>query len=255
MVGSRRFAPAPAAADRGPVRPRLRSPNLRPIQPLLPASAARQPPEVVGHRTRLLAARPRSEPQPAARRRPPVRPAPPGWHHAAPADRPVLEPRRHQPLRPARPLRTARARQFAAPAGQALASGTASPSSRHAAGTQPDPCGRRHRRPSERWPQTIQLAAPQTIDLTGQTDFDQLVSLARGARVAIGNDTGPMHLIAATNCASVVLFSRNSDPHLCAPRGPSVRVIQRADLRDLEAEPVMGAAMTMMSHAAGALFA
>ena len=103
--------------------------------------------------------------------------------------------------------------------------------------------------------ETIQLAAPQTIDLTGQTDFDQLVSLARGARVAIGNDTGPMHLISTTNCASVVLFSRDSDPNLCAPRGQSVRVIQSADLRDLEAEPVKGAAMTMMSHAAGALFA
>jgi ADP-heptose:LPS heptosyltransferase len=103
--------------------------------------------------------------------------------------------------------------------------------------------------------QSIQQAAPQTIDLTGQTDFDQLVSLARGARVSIGNDTGPMHLISATNCASVVLFSRASDPKLCAPRGQSVRVMQSADLRDLEAKPVRGAAMAMMSHAAGALYA
>ncbi len=103
--------------------------------------------------------------------------------------------------------------------------------------------------------EAIRQAVPQTIDLTGQTDFDQLVSLGRGARVAIGNDTGPMHLISATNCASVVLFSRDSDPKLCAPRGQSVRVIQSPDLRDLEAKPVRGAAMAMMPHAAGALYA
>ena len=40
-------------------------------------------------------------------------------------------------------------------------------------------------------------------------------------RIAIGNDTGPMHLIAAAGCPSVVLFSRDSDPALCAPRGPA----------------------------------
>lgn len=93
------------------------------------------------------------------------------------------------------------------------------------------------------------------LDLTGKTDFLQLASVFRGATLAIGNDTGPMHLISATNCASVVLFSRDSDPNLCAPRGQSVRVIQSADLQDLQAKPVRGAAMAMMSHAAGALFA
>jgi ADP-heptose:LPS heptosyltransferase len=109
--------------------------------------------------------------------------------------------------------------------------------------------------PEQTLAETIRQAVPQTIDLTGQTDFDQLVSLGRGARVAIGNDTGPMHLISATNCASVALFSRDSDPNLCAPRGQSVRVIQSPDLRHLEAKPVRGAAMTMISHAAGALCA
>jgi ADP-heptose:LPS heptosyltransferase len=109
--------------------------------------------------------------------------------------------------------------------------------------------------PEQTLAETIRQAVPETMDLTGQTDFDQIVSLGRGARVAIGNDTGPMHLISATNCASVVLFSRDSDPKLCAPRGQSVRVLQSADLRDLEATSVRDAAMTMISHAAGALYA
>jgi ADP-heptose:LPS heptosyltransferase len=101
----------------------------------------------------------------------------------------------------------------------------------------------------------IRDAVPSTIDLTGRTDFMQLTSLGAGARVAIGNDTGPMHLIAATNCPCVVLFSRDSDPKLTAPRGQSVEVIQRPDLNDLEAAPVGTAAICMMAHAAGALLA
>src|SRR5580704_16150125 len=121
MVEPLRAAPAPPAAHRGPVRPRLRPADLRPIQPLLPAAAARQPAGMVGHRARLRAARPRSEPQPPARSGPAVRTAPAGWHQATSAGRSVLEQRRYRPLRPARALCIARTRQFAAPAGQALA--------------------------------------------------------------------------------------------------------------------------------------
>ena len=95
---------------------------------------------------------------------------------------------------------------------------------------------------------------PGAIDLTGRTDFAQLTSLARAARVAIGNDTGPMHLIAAAGCPSVVLFSRDSDPALCAPRGPSVRVLRRPDLRDLDAATGDGRGdLTMLPAEAGAL--
>src|SRR5262249_2482331 len=46
--------------------------------------------------------------------------------------------------------------------------------------------------------QPLARAIDGAIDLTGRTDLDQLTSLARGATVAIGNDTGPMHLIANT---------------------------------------------------------
>ena len=80
------------------------------------------------------------------------------------------------------------------------------------------------------------------IDLTGCTDFAQLTSLARVAAVAVGNDTGPMHLIAAAGGPSIVLFSRDSDPALCAPRGASVRVLHRADLGQLDVAAVLGAA-------------
>jgi ADP-heptose:LPS heptosyltransferase len=89
-------------------------------------------------------------------------------------------------------------------------------------------------------------AIPGAIDLTGRTDLAQLTSLARAASIAVGNDTGPMHLIAATGCRSVVLFSRASDPALTAPRGPSVTVVRRPDLAALSADTVHEAAAAML---------
>lgn len=87
----------------------------------------------------------------------------------------------------------------------------------------------------------IAATCPQALDLTGQTDLFMIAELARGARGAVGNDTGPMHLIAAVGCPTLVLFSAESDPALCAPRGPTVGLIRRNDLRELSLEEVVGA--------------
>jgi ADP-heptose:LPS heptosyltransferase len=85
----------------------------------------------------------------------------------------------------------------------------------------------------------IRAAAPATRDLTGQTTLGDVASLARAAQVAVGNDTGPMHLIATAGCRSVVLFSRDSDPALCAPRGADVTVLRRPDLATLPPDAVL----------------
>ena len=79
------------------------------------------------------------------------------------------------------------------------------------------------------------------IDLTGRTGFGDLADLARAAALAVGNDTGPMHLVAVAGCPSLVLFSRDSDPARCAPRGPCVRVLRRDDLKDLPVQEVLDA--------------
>ena len=86
---------------------------------------------------------------------------------------------------------------------------------------------------------TIRAAAPRTRDLTGDTSFAEIVALAREASAAIGNDTGPMHLIAAADCPSIVLFSAESDPALCAPRGREVAVLRRTSLIGLGVDEVM----------------
>jgi ADP-heptose:LPS heptosyltransferase len=109
--------------------------------------------------------------------------------------------------------------------------------------------------PEQPLAQAILDAVPTALDLTGRTDFAQLTSLARLARVAIGNDTGPMHLAATAGCPSVVLFSRDSDPALCAPRGRSVSVIHPPDLGTLDVATVIRTIGTTVPVSAGVLVA
>jgi ADP-heptose:LPS heptosyltransferase len=89
--------------------------------------------------------------------------------------------------------------------------------------------------------EAVAEATRTAVNLAGRTSLEELASLARRASFAVGNDTGPMHLIAAAGCPSLVLFSAASDPELCAPRGAVVRVLQRRHLEDLTLEEVLAA--------------
>ncbi len=84
----------------------------------------------------------------------------------------------------------------------------------------------------------IRAACPSAIDLTGRTSIIELAALGRRAALAIGNDTGPMHLIAETRTPTLMLMSRESDPAHCAPRGPKARFLRRDFIKDLPAEEV-----------------
>lgn len=91
----------------------------------------------------------------------------------------------------------------------------------------------------------IGAACPAALDLTGRTDLAGLAGLAAGAAVAVGNDTGPMHLAASLGVPSLVLFGPESDPALTAPRGPRTRVLSVPDLSALSAERVAAALATL----------
>jgi len=84
-------------------------------------------------------------------------------------------------------------------------------------------------------------ACPGAQNLIGQTTFADIVGLARNASGAIGNDTGPMHLIAAAGCPALVLYSSESDPALTRPVGQSISVLQRDDLAMLATADVIDA--------------
>lgn len=86
---------------------------------------------------------------------------------------------------------------------------------------------------------------PQIVNLCGETSLEDIVVLARRAIGAVGNDTGPMHLIAMAGCPSLVLFSKDSNPDLCAPRpgllGGQVKTIKRENLKGLSSDEVEAA--------------
>ncbi len=95
---------------------------------------------------------------------------------------------------------------------------------------------------------TIHAACPDALDLTGQTGIADIFGLASRAAIAIGNDTGPMHLAALSGCPCVVLFSAASDPALTAPRGPHgewPRLLRAPDLAQLSVVEVTDAAQCL----------
>ncbi len=84
----------------------------------------------------------------------------------------------------------------------------------------------------------IAAACTGALNLSGQTNLSDVVALARKAQGAIGNDTGPMHMIAPTGIPTMVLFSRHSNPQRHAPKGHNVVTIQKGNLEDLAPETV-----------------
>ncbi|ACG79380.1 heptosyltransferase family protein [Phenylobacterium zucineum HLK1] len=90
----------------------------------------------------------------------------------------------------------------------------------------------------------IQRQTPRARDLTGRTDFARIAVLASRAALAVGNDTGPLHLAAAAGAPAIVIFGKTSDPSLSAPRG-RVAILQSDDLTDLTVAQVAQAANSL----------
>ncbi|MEX0693329.1 MAG: glycosyltransferase family 9 protein [Rhodospirillales bacterium] len=78
-------------------------------------------------------------------------------------------------------------------------------------------------------------------NIAGETSLPDLVTAAKRARFAVGNDNGPMHIAAFAGTPTVVLYSHESDPALCAQRGPDVTIIRRPSLTDLGVDAVYAA--------------
>ncbi len=85
----------------------------------------------------------------------------------------------------------------------------------------------------------IRQHCDNALDLTGKTSLFQIAALAHGAEAAIGNDTGPIHMIGPTGCPTIVLFSQHSNPDRHAPKGNNINVLQENALDDLPPEDVL----------------
>lgn len=100
----------------------------------------------------------------------------------------------------------------------------------------------------------VNAGAADALNLCGQTSLMDVMALARDAAAAVGNDTGPMHLIAVMGPPCVVLYSGATEPRNTRPRGPfegpgarppppgraaeTVKVVRRPELSQLTVDEV-----------------
>jgi len=85
----------------------------------------------------------------------------------------------------------------------------------------------------------ITRMCPRALNLVGKTSIFQIASLGRSAQFCIGNDTGPMHIIALTKCPTTAIFSTASFPEKAAPKGKHIKLLIREKLEDLSLEEVI----------------
>lgn len=98
--------------------------------------------------------------------------------------------------------------------------------------------------------QTILRTAPQAVNLAEKTSHADIVKLAQHAAFAVGNDTGPMHMIALSGANTLSLFSGQTDPLRCAPHTPQARWLQDASIDAISPERVLDAISDWMKDTA-----
>ncbi|HEX5006971.1 MAG TPA: glycosyltransferase family 9 protein, partial [Hyphomonadaceae bacterium] len=107
----------------------------------------------------------------------------------------------------------------------------------------------------------IMKLEPRARSIIGRTDLFQLATLSEKAVLAIGGDTGPMHLAAAARAPGVCLFAQEWTPAMAAdlqtvwnpqtrlgraaPRGGPMVVVHAASLDQIGVDDVKYAALGM----------
>lgn len=86
---------------------------------------------------------------------------------------------------------------------------------------------------------------PGVVNLAGGASLLDLAALASQAALAVGNDSGPTHLMAYAGAPGLMLMSRVTDPGHCAPRA-KMGWLKRDDLADLPAQAVFDALRPLM---------
>jgi ADP-heptose:LPS heptosyltransferase len=104
---------------------------------------------------------------------------------------------------------------------------------------------------------------PRIKSIIGRTDLFQLATLAERAVLAIGGDTGPMHLAAAARAPGVCLFAQEWTPEMAydlltvwnpqtrlgraAPRGGPMILLHAANLEEISVDDVKWASIGLGS--------
>jgi len=85
----------------------------------------------------------------------------------------------------------------------------------------------------------------------GQAGRVDIAELARRAQIAIGNDTGPIHIAGTVGCPAIGLFSGKTDPNKSKPLGARVVALQEQDIAAIAPETVCEAINGLLSPTAG----
>ncbi len=93
----------------------------------------------------------------------------------------------------------------------------------------------------------IAQACPQAVDLTGKTAITDIPALARAARAALGNDTGPIQMIGPTGCKTLGLYPGFSNPRRHGPLGAHVLTIQGETMDAISIDDVKAAFTPFLS--------
>ena len=92
----------------------------------------------------------------------------------------------------------------------------------------------------------VARAVPGAKTLCTRTDLFQVASLGRHAVLAVGNDTGPMHMVTLAGAPGVALFATSeSSPDLARPRGSNVIVVESDILEEVSVSDVTQAIIAL----------
>jgi len=80
---------------------------------------------------------------------------------------------------------------------------------------------------------------PGAVNLAGGTSFFDIATIAQNAAIAVGNDTGPMHMASLVGVPSLWLFSGSSNPVQSAPKGAHVYVLREENIANISLTTVM----------------
>lgn len=94
----------------------------------------------------------------------------------------------------------------------------------------------------------IQRTTPRARDLTGRTEFVQIAVLGARAALAVANNSGAMHLMAAAGAPTVALFAGGADAELSGPRG-YVAILTAGEPRDISVQQVTETARVLARSA------
>ena len=68
-------------------------------------------------------------------------------------------------------------------------------------------------------------SSSEVLNLCSKTSVGNIYLLSKKSLLSLGNDTGPMHVIAKGNNKTLVLFTKYTNANLCKPVGKNVEIL------------------------------